>query len=404
VSAKVRIVVYTPANMNAIDGSSVWAQSITLALAAVPRVEVTLVLGHAVTNDRLLAPLQRKERVRIIEPPPRSRGGSLTTDEAAKTIARTKPQVLVVRGREAATRLAQVPALKGRLWPYLTDIPQRPEDVTTLERESLTTIMGSSPVILCQTDELASFLKEQFPETVGKTYPLPPAIPEGLTPNLLPPPTTTDLRLCYSGKFARQWNTYEMCDLPRFLAERGIYATVTMVGDKVNQDPSWPEFAAEMKRKLESSPGVEWLGGVSREQSILYMSQAHLGLSWRSSELDDSLELSTKLLEYCAVGTPPILNRTAMHERVFGPDYPLFVDADTDIVDLIEKTVRGPAIYDKALDQISPIPDEYTLGKTSARLEALVDTQFPRGASRRSGLWTRLAGRFSTATRSRGER
>jgi hypothetical protein len=128
---------------------------------------------------------------------------------------------------------------------------------------------------------------------------------------------------------------------------------------------------------LEKSPGVDWVGGVSRERSIELMSQAHVGLSWRSPELDDSLELSTKLLEYCAAGTPPLLNRTEMHERVFGSDYPLFVSTEEDVIDCLVDLAGDPDLYATALRSISDIARAYTLESTAARLASLVDRQFP---------------------------
>lgn len=390
---KIPIVVYSPANMNAIDGSSVWTQTITLALAEVDNVDVSLLLSDAVTTDRMLGPLLRHPAITVIDPlaDGLTAGDHLSIDEAARILAGMTirgPQAFVVRGFEAAHRLSLERRLKGKLWPYLTDLPQRVDEIDEDARTKVSRIMSASPVLLCQTEELAAFLELHFPSVAGKTRLLSPAVPGDLSPVVLPPPDAEDLRLCYSGKFARMWNTYEMCDLPSQLAERGIRAQMTMVGDKINQDAKWPEFVAEMKRRLERSPGVNWVGGVSRERSIELVSSAHIGLSWRSPELDDSLELSTKLLEYCAAGTPPLLNRTAMHERIFGDDYPLFVDPNTSVVDLLESATRHPDIYEQALASVSGLPADYTLGRASERLSGLVDAMFPGGQSGGFRSWT----------------
>jgi len=374
--------------MNAIDGSSVWTQSITLALAAVDNVDVRLLLSHAITTERMLGPLLHHPNIEVIDPVATglTTGDQLGLDQAARILARTRfprPEAVVVRGVGAARRLAQERRLKGRLWPYLTDIPQRVDDIDDEARASVAEIMSASPVLMCQTDELASFLERHFPSVEGKTWLFPPVIPGDISPVILPPPTPDDLRLCYAGKFARQWNTYEMCDLPAQLADRGINARLTMAGDKVNQDRAHPDFVVDMIQKLETSSGVSWVRGVSRECSIELMASAHIGLSWRSTELDDSLELSTKLLEYCAAGSPPVLNRTPMHERIFGVDYPLFVDPDSDVVDLLDSTARDPAIYEQAVDEVSGLPDEYTLARASDRLSGLVDLVLSDGRSRR---------------------
>jgi hypothetical protein len=375
----VSVVVFSQANLNAIDGSSVWVQTVISALAGVRQVEVSILLSHELTTDRIAGPLLANPGVTVIDPFGAQNqvagARSLSLDEAAEILVRRarKIDVLIVRGAEAAGRLAGEPKLQGKLWPYLTDVPQRAEDIDDGWRDKLEHIMKASPILLCQTEELRSFLESSFDSVAGKGRILPPIVPDDVRPEYLPAPTREDLRLCYSGKFARHWNTYEMCELPAQLADRGIQATLTMVGDKINQDPDWAEYVSLMRDRLESSPGVDWVRGVSRAESIAYMARAHLGFSWRSRELDDSLELSTKLLEYCAAGTPPLLNRTAMHERVFGVDYPLFVSTADEVVSAVERLTTEAGLYERVLQHTGHIPQEHTLTKATQRLTALLE-------------------------------
>ena len=380
---KVSVVVYSTANMNAIDGSSVWVQTVTLALAEVERITVSILLSHPVASGRLLDPLTAHPGVSVIDPFAvgwTTGHGPLTLDEAADLlVSRLSPDAVVVRGSAAVRRLAAEPGLQGKLWPYLTDVPQHVLDVDNTTRDLFAEVMAASPVLLCQTEGLRTFLEGCYPEVAGRGWLLPPTIPEGVEPRYLPPPTRHDLRLCYSGKFARRWNTLEMCEIPGRLADMGIEATLTMVGDKINRDPDWPEFVPKMRKRLQKSPGVDWVGGVSRERSIELMSEAHVGLSWRSPELDDSLELSTKLLEYCAAGTPPLLNRTAMHEAIFGTDYPLFVNSEDDVIESLVRATDEPSLYQTAIEFISDIAAAYTLENTADRLGHLVERVFRTG-------------------------
>jgi len=62
--------------------------------------------------------------------------------------------------------------------------------------------------------------------------------------------------------------------------------------------------------------------------------EGDIGLSWRHPELDASLELSTKVLEFGQLGLPVILNRTPMHEDLLGADYPLFAASLDDVADV----------------------------------------------------------------------
>lgn len=382
-SRRLSVVVFTAANLNAIDGSSIWAKTITLALADIERVNVSILLTHSITTDRVIGPLLEHSRVRVIDPFSdglTEANDPLPLDEAARIISELNTKgnkAVVVRGSAAARRLAQEPSLVGALIPYLTDLPQKVDDIDESVRSVIDEIMSASLTLLCQTEELMAFLELHFNSVRDKTWLLPPTIPTGLKPNPLLAPTRNELSLCYSGKFASQWNTLEMCSLPRKLANQGVATQLTMIGDKINKDPNRPEFVQQMRHVLKTSPGVEWVGGVTHEKSLRLMSESHIGLSWRDSRLDDSLELSTKLLEYCAVATPPLLNRTSMHEQIFGVAYPLFVRSEQDVVDLLQTLVETPDLWGSALAAIADISHAFTLDKTTARLESLFNRIFP---------------------------
>lgn len=68
---------------------------------------------------------------------------------------------------------------------------------------------------------------------------------------------------------------------------------------------------------MKTYKNVDWVGGVTREEVQKLIQQSDIGIGWRNNSLNDSLELSTKALEYGALGKPVILNRTPMHERLF---------------------------------------------------------------------------------------
>lgn len=156
-------------------------------------------------------------------------------------------------------------------------------------------------------------------------------LPEGLEPRPAGPPDGP-LRLVYTGKFAPRWNTYEMTSLPRLLSVRGVDAELHMVGDKIHDDPSDPGFAARMRTALETGQGVVWHGGHPRAEAMRLTAAGDVGLSWRDPSMDTSLELSTKVLECGALGVPVVLNRTPMHERLLGADYPLFAATEDDVL------------------------------------------------------------------------
>ena len=173
-------VVYSDLNMNIIDGSSVWTQSMCLALAGVPGVSVSLLLRNQIENDRLLTPLIAHSNISLINPNDlaASTGGQkvLNSDLVSSLLADEiiAWDVVVVRGRAAAHRIAQEPAVAGRLWSYLTDVPQHVLDVSEETTRQIEEIGSASQVVLCQTEDLRSFLEVNCPSVNGKTWLLPP--------------------------------------------------------------------------------------------------------------------------------------------------------------------------------------------------------------------------------------
>ncbi|MFW6369036.1 MAG: glycosyltransferase family 1 protein, partial [Myxococcota bacterium] len=69
---------------------------------------------------------------------------------------------------------------------------------------------------------------------------------------------------------------------------------------------------------------------------------------WRNPSLDDSLELSTKLLEYAAAGLPIVTNRNQSNESLLVPAYPLYAQSTDDALRLLEEAVGDPALLEEA--------------------------------------------------------
>ena len=64
----IRFALYAEVNMNLIDGSSVWVQSVSQTLTEIPGVEVTLLLRAPEQRDVLTAPLHANPRIELVHP------------------------------------------------------------------------------------------------------------------------------------------------------------------------------------------------------------------------------------------------------------------------------------------------------------------------------------------------
>jgi glycosyltransferase involved in cell wall biosynthesis len=390
-----RALVYGDIDLNLIDGSAIWLQSVTQALAGAG-CAVTLVLKAPVRTSRLIAPLlaepgvtvRRPFEEHLVEGP-----GPVTAAAAPELLARldaeTPHDLVVLRGRAVTAAAAKSGAFAGRLWPYLTDVPQSVPGLTAQAAEELGMIAAASRFVLCQTEELRCFLEGSIPAACGKCVLLPPILAEIPTARSASG-AGTPLRLVYSGKFAPRWNTLEMTELPGLLAARGVAAELHMIGDKIHNAPG--DYQQRMRAALETT-GVTWHGGHSREDALRLAASCDIGLGWRHPELDASLELSTKVLEYGAIGLPVILNRTPMHEGLLGADYPMFAASLTDVVDAAAAAAADPRLYRRAADRTSRAAQQFTLDRASDRLRSyLARAVAPKGITTTEKLKLVVAG------------
>ena len=383
-----RALVYGDVNLNLMDGSAIWAVSIVDVLARAD-CDVTLLLKSRVTTTRLIAPLEATENVRIVRPfedglsgdMPR---GVLSPGRAVRLMLELDADdpfdLVVVRGLRPLERLVENGGFDGQIWSYLTDIPQAVTDLTLESIDLLGRIADASRLLLCQTEDLRAFLESTVHQAAGKCVLLPPILPslgEHPAKELRP---SQPLRLAYAGKMAPLWKTEAMTRLPAQLLERGVAAELHMVGDKIQPYAGDPGFARRMDQALRASPGVVWHRGLPREEALEVVASCDIGLSWRDGALDASLELSTKVLEYGAVGLPVVLNRTPAHEALLGVDYPLFAGHEDAVLDAIE-AASDPGTFRLAAERCRAAAEGFAVERAVERVERILETLYPRAPS-----------------------
>jgi len=382
-----RALVYGDIDLNLIDGSAIWLQSVTQALARAG-CTVTLVLKAPVGTSRLIAPLLAEPGVTVRRPfeehllegqgPLRP---AAAIDLLAKLDTEQRHDLVVLRGRAVTAAAARSEAFTGRLWPYLTDVPQSVPGLTPEMAGELEMIASAARYLLCQTEELRCFLEGSIPAVCGKCVLLPPMLAD--IPSARGASAAgTPLRLVYTGKFAPRWNTLEMTELPALLAARGVASELHMAGDKIHGGAGG--YQQRMREALEGD-GVTWHGGHSREEAMRLAASCDIGLSWRHPDLDASLELSTKVLEFGALGLPVILNRTPMHEALLGADYPLFAASLADVAAAAAAAAADPGLYRLAADRTGRAAEQFTLDRAAERLRGYVADAVPRGGQGAGG-------------------
>ena len=167
-----RVLVYGDVNLNIIDGSAIWAQS-TVETFARAGCDVTMLLKTRIRTRRLLEPLERLPSVTIARPfedelLPGLAGDRLSYQQASTIMRELDEQerfdVILLRGLQQVYQVVADGAHNGRLWTYLTDIPQSVVALDTETQDRLSEIASASRYMLCQTEELRSFLEATVPE------------------------------------------------------------------------------------------------------------------------------------------------------------------------------------------------------------------------------------------------
>ena len=128
----VRIAVYGDVNLNVIDGSAIWLQSIASVLTRDPRNQVTVLLKAGVERDLLTRPIEALDGVTVVNPIDEGvyDGPLLSKDQALDTLekldAENRFDAVLLRGYglcHAAARREGQP-FHGRMWLYMTEMPQ----------------------------------------------------------------------------------------------------------------------------------------------------------------------------------------------------------------------------------------------------------------------------------------
>jgi glycosyltransferase involved in cell wall biosynthesis len=374
-----RIAVYGDVNLNLIDGSAIWLAALAEVLALDPVTEVTVVCKAPITRELVVAPLLARPNVTLVaDPAGRARLTPAQALDVVESLDRAaRFDVVLLRGFALCQEAAGRAALHGRLWTYLTDIPQQPHLADAATRAALGRIASASQRVLCQTDELRGLLEGLVPEAAWRTALLTPMVPEGFVRE--PRPRSATPKLFYAGKFAPMWGFLET--VAAFTALRATHPDLELhvAGDKVHDPPDDPAFAPAVRAALTDTPGLIWHGAVTRDEVADLLAACDIALSARHPDMDASLELSTKVLEYGAAGVPVVLNRNPLHERLLGPDYPLFIEHLDDLEAVLGRVLGDTGDWASAQATAHDLARDYTFPRVRDRLAPALRAARPQG-------------------------
>lgn len=375
----VRVLLYSPANLNRVSGSAIWVESVAETLAAAPDVRVTLPLYAPVRHHLITSGLAARPGIELVDPHPRlgNPRAALTATQALDLIERLdrdRPfDALVLRSFALCLEATKRPRLRGRVWScYILEPERDPDDPDY--RAAMTRIAEFSAYVVVQSAEMRALLESVVPATAGRTVILPPAIPPK-RPDRVDPGRIVR-RLLYTGKF-HPFYPFELIadllvDLRRAFADLELH----VAGERIAHLRGDPSYAPRITRLLEETPGLVWHGPLSRSRTLQLLAAGGVGISlwdYRYGSRINDFVVSTKLLDYAAVGLPTVLMRTATQESILGSDYPLFVHELDEAGPLVRRVLTEPDLYRRAGERTFEAASRFTYPVVHAAIRPFLE-------------------------------
>ncbi len=326
------------------DGSSVWLAELLALIAKDPRVQLDFLSKAPHQGGPLNGQVDKLVNINRIEKSARP----LKPEQAAEAIEQLDKENnydrVLVRGNIEMGK-ALVKFLAGRLVYYTLEPFQRRHELSVKEKVEVSELLNATAFAIVQSERMRESYSSEFDLPKEHIYILPPLIP----PIMKRPSFRNQLNsVCYTGKFSEEWGTPDLVDVFKLLKEKLPYAKLNIAGNKFHGELGGRKD--EIQTYFETEGGVNWVGEVSRHDSIKLSRGSDIGFALRSKAIDnnESQELSTKLFEYMSAGKPVILRPTLVHKSLLGEDYPLFAATVEEAASKCAKALTNVSLYSKS--------------------------------------------------------
>ncbi len=379
---KMKVLLFGFIDMNSMDGSAVFLSSLASTIALDSNIEVDLLLASPVKRDILIQPLEKFDNITILNPfvdpffnaagDEWVKKGVIDFDIAEMLISHYWSQKeydwLFVRSIETVEKIAKHKHIIKNTLVYATGLTHIGQDVNEEKFESIKNIYDQCAYFLCQTEEMCEFVIEilNLNKEKNKVSLLTPMIP-----NVESAERQTRLKnkLVYTGKFDPDWKTIPIITAFKELKREIPNLSLDVAGDKFKWVKDDSQFKEEAAYLLKNTDGLTWYGALTRENAQQLIVNSDIGITWRSEEMDSSLELSTKLLEYGILRKAVIMNPTKMHMKLFGEDYPLYAVTEKDFRDAVKLALCNKDIYEFAAQRMYQVSRQFLFSEAIKKLQ-----------------------------------
>ncbi|MFE4706755.1 hypothetical protein [Peribacillus simplex] len=382
---KMKVLLFGFIDMNSMDGSAVFLSSLASTIALDSNIEVDLLLASPVKRDILIQPLEKFDNITILNPfvdpffeandDEWVKKGVIDFNIAEMLISHYWSQKeydwLFVRSIETVEKIAKHKHIIKNTLVYATGLTHIGQDVNEEKFESIKNIYDQCAYFLCQTEEMCEFVIEilNLNKEQNKVSLLTPMIPNVES---VEGQTRLKNKLVYTGKFDPDWKTIPIITAFKELKREIPNLSLDVAGDKFKWVKDDSQFKEEAAYLLKNTDGLTWYGALTRENAQQLIVNSDIGITWRSEEMDSSLELSTKLLEYGILRKAVIMNPTEMHIKLFGEDYPLYAVTEKDFRDAVKLALCNKDIYEFAAQRMYQVSRQFLFSEAIKKLQGLL--------------------------------
>lgn len=367
---KLKILLYGDQNLNIMDGSAIWLTSLANILLNDDTVDLTILLKTPIKRNEVINNIKKLNDITLLNPfelkNKKFVKNILKPEEASELIQEIDKKenfdLILIRGKELALNCIKK-KYKHKLIPYVTDFNYK--DKFSNDIKKMKRIYKESLALFVQTEEMKKLLVNKLNVSGEKLILLPPTVYDSTN---RPAFKNQNYSIVYTGKFSKLWETESLLKAFNKAKESIDILTLNVAGDKFQNDLiDKKEIIID---ELENTSGINWVGAVTRDESIKLIEESDIGFAFRSSKIDndESVEISTKLLEYGILGKPVLLRKTKQHIELLGEDYPLFCNSFDELVEKIYLVLTNDKIYEQAAKSCYIASANFQLSKVSKRI------------------------------------
>ena len=327
------ILLYGEISLNIVDGSSIWLSS--MYNTCISSANVILLSKQNIKSDIITSNFISDHKSLILEPVDLEVDDNLSPENASKILNYLDEivpniQLLVTRGISITSHIARSNCFKYRLIPYLTNFYtptiNGPEFNQNAHKE-LQIISHSVRTWLWQTSAMQEWLESQSEIDLSNSKLFEPIV-DSIPQNLPSGGLSNNITIGYAGKIQPEWGILDLLQSVNHLNHKGHKIKVIIISSKISSNSNFtsdPDFITKIKTMLQSNH-VTYLENLNRQEALEKLSSVDIVWCYRPDYFEENtLELSTKLLEGLSINKPVICYPNNINKNLLGEDYPYYL-------------------------------------------------------------------------------